>query len=213
MNRCPTLLAVLIPCLGAACSNFGTFALPEHAHLDRLALDPAAELPTVHLTAGTPVTAVRYTGKGVPVGLWIVTAEPGLVACEWHADGTDNRRAAITVVGTRPGASTAFYLAGGDAAQDAVPDPDRRTRLQQQKDWLQQHRHHREQASGSAAGKAGYEGTWARWNHLLDLDLATCSEAELRLAWLRGEADARFQLVVDAGSTAYRAPGSTVTSR
>lgn len=87
MNRCAALMALLLPCLGAACSNFGTLALPEHAHLDRRALDATAELPTVHLIAGTPVTAVRYAGSGAPMALWIVTAEPGLVACQWHADG------------------------------------------------------------------------------------------------------------------------------
>lgn len=213
MNRWPAFLALLLPCLGAACSNFGALALPEHAHLDRLALDPVAELPTVHLVAGTPVTAVRYAGKGVPMGLWIVTAEPGLVTCEWHADGTDNPRAAIQVTGTRPGASTAWYVAGGEATQDTEPDPERRARLQQQQDWLQQHRHWRDHANASEPGKLAYEDRWARWNHLLALDLASCSEAELRLAWLRGAADARFQLVVDTGGTDRRTPGSTVTSR
>jgi len=213
MNRCAALMALLLPCLGAACSNFGTLALPEHAHLDRRALDATAELPTVHLIAGTPVTAVRYAGSGAPMALWIVTAEPGLVACQWHADGTANPRAAMTVMGTRPGASTAWYVAGGDASQDSVPDPGRRTRLQQQKDWLQQHRHWRDHANASEPGKLAYERRWARWNHLLDLDLATCSEAELRLAWLRGEAEARFQVVVATGSADRCAPGSTVTSR
>lgn len=193
----PTLIAFLFSCVGAACSNFGTLALPEHAHLDRLSLDAAAELPIVRLTAGVPVIAVRYPGSGVPVGLWVVTAEPGLVECTWDADATSHPRAAIAVVGMRPGAGTAYYTTR-DPAFAHRPDPELRDRLQDQKALLQKYRHHLEQtAPGAEQGKGVYERAQARWSHLLELDLATCSEEELQLAELRGSAEGHFQLVIE----------------